>query len=63
MADLDLKTTDKGTLVQSITFEGMDFIVNTFNMMADPVLDDAGIEIVQRMAADAGLVLTDSRSA
>ena len=59
MTDLNLHPHPKGTLIQAVSSEAMDFIIDRFRMMADPIVDPIGVILVKRMAADAGLTITD----
>ena len=59
MADLNLHPHPKGTLIQAVSLEAMDFIVERYKMMADPIVDDIGVILVKHMAGKAGLTITD----
>ena len=53
--DFSLKATAKGTALIAQTDAARDWIVQTFKMMADPVLDEDGVELVRGMIERAGL--------
>lgn len=57
--DFNMHPHPKGVLIQALTSEAMDFIVARYRMMADPIVDEIGVVIFKRMAADDGLVICD----
>ena len=61
MTDFNLFPHPKGTLIQALSLEAMDFIVKNYRMMADPIVDEIGVIIFERKAQDAELTYTDHR--
>jgi hypothetical protein len=59
MADFNLHPHPKGTLIQAVSSAAMDFTIEKYRMMADPIVDPIGVILHKRMAADAGLTICD----
>lgn len=53
--DFTLKATTKGTALIAQTDAARAWIAETFKMLADPVLDDTGIELARGMIERAGM--------
>jgi hypothetical protein len=56
-ADFELKPTTKGTALIAQNDAAREWIAQTFKMLADPVLDDVGIEMARPMIERAGLTV------
>ena len=62
MADFILRPEENGTLLKACTDTARDWTVNTFKMMADPILDDDGLQYALRLLESAGLEVHDART-
>ena len=60
--DFLLETEENGTLLKTCSDRAKDWVVDTFRMMADPILDDIGLHYALKAIANDNLEVHDART-